>query len=119
MKGVMNASMRNVTQKLGRPSQLKVSACVNPLGPNQQNQLRHDESIMGEKIRNQEMFVSSELDHNESVVDNEIDNCLLLVKSQSELSMSPTKFSDDLSYHHEAVMADQVTKMEQAHFKLH
>ena len=80
---------------------------------------------MGEQISDQEMlFASSELDHNESVVDNEIDDCdLLLVKSQPELIVNPTKFKDDLLYHDEAVQtdltADQVRKMEQTHFKLY
>ena len=80
---------------------------------------------MDEQISDQEMlFASSELGHNESVVDNEIDDHdLLLVKSQPELSVNPTKFKDDLFYHDEAVQtyltADQVSKMEQAHFKLH
>ena len=89
----------------------------------QENQLKHNESRMGEQISDQEMlFASSELGHNESVVDNEIDDRdLLLVKSQPELSVNPTKFKDDLLYHHEAVQtdltADQVSKMEQAHFK--
>ena len=55
----------------------------------QENQLKHNESIMGEQIGDQEMsFVSSELDHNESVVDKEIDDRdLLLVKSQPELNV--------------------------------
>ena len=81
-----------------------------------ENQLKHNESRMGEQISGQEMwFASSEWGHNESVVDNEIDDRdLLLVKSQPE---------DDLLYHDEAVQtdltADQVSKMEQAHFKLH
>ena len=55
---------------------------------------------------------------------NEIDDrSLLLVKSEPELSVNPTKFNDDLLHHDEAVQtdltADQVSKMEQAHFKLH
>ena len=57
-------------------------------------------------------------------MDNEIDDRdLLLVKSQPERSVNPTKFKDDLLYHDEVVQtdltADQVSKMEQAHFKLH
>ena len=117
--------MRNITKEIGRPNEWTASACVNLREPNQQNQLKHNESIMGEQVSDQEMlFVSSELDHNESVVDNEIDDHhLLLVRSQSELSVSPKKFNDDLLYHDEAVQtdltADQVTKMKQAHFKIH
>ncbi|KAK2550373.1 hypothetical protein P5673_028886 [Acropora cervicornis] len=129
LKGVMNASMRSATQKQSRPrpSQSKASASLNLREPTlyQENQLKHNESRMGEQISDQEMlFAPSELGHNESVVDNEIDDRdLLLVKSQSELSVNPTKFKDDLLYHDEAVQtdltADQVSKMEQAHFKLH
>ena len=123
----MNASMRNVPQKLSIPSQLKASNCLNLREPTlyQENQLKHNESIMAEQISDQEMsFVSSKLDHNESVVDNEIDDRgFWLVKSEPELSVNPTKFNDDLLYHDEAVqtdlMADKVSKMEQAHFKLH
>ena len=129
LKGVMNASMRSATQKQSRPrpSQSKASASLNLGEPTlyQENQLKHNEGRMGEQISDQEMsFASSELGHNESVVDNEIDDRdLLLVKSQSELSVNPTKFKDDLLYHDEVVQtdltADQVSKMEQAHFKLH
>ena len=129
LKGVMNASMRSATQKQSRPrpSQSKASASLNLREPTlyQENQLKHNESRMGEQISDQEMlFASSELGHNESVVDNEIDDRdLLLVKSQPELSVNPAKFMDDLLYHDEAVQtdltADQVSKMEQAHFKLH
>ena len=78
---------------------------------------------MGEQISDQEiLFPSFELGHNESAVDNEIDDRdLLLVKSQPELRVSPTKFKHDLLYHNEGVQtdltADQVSKMEQAHFK--
>ena len=55
-------------------------------------------------------------------MDNEIDDRdLLLIKSQSELGVNPTKFKDDLLYHDEAVQTDltgdQGSKMEQAHFK--
>lgn len=129
LKGVMNASMRSATQKQSRPrpSQSKASASLNLREPtlSQENQLKHNESRVGEQISDQEiLFASSELGHNESVVDNEIDDRdLLLVKSQPELSANPTKFKDDLLYHDEAVQtdltADQVSKMEQAHFKLH
>ena len=53
---------------------------------------------MGEQISDQEMLLaSSNLGHNESVLDNEIDDRdLLLVKSQPELSVNPTKFKNDL-----------------------
>ena len=120
--------MRSATQKQSRPrpSQSKASASLNLREPTlyQESRLKHNESRMGEQISDQEMlFAPSELDHNESVVDNEInDRDLLLVKSQPELSVNPTKFKDDLLYHDEALQtdltADQVSKMEQAHFKL-
>ena len=125
----MNASMRSATQKQSRPrpNQSKASAILSLREPTlyQENQLKHNESRMGEQISDQEMLLaSSDLGHNESVLDNEIDDCdLLLVKSQPELSVNPTKFKNDLLYHDEAVQtdltADQVSKMEQAHFKLH
>ena len=119
LKGGMNASMRSATQKQSRPrpSQSKATDFL------PRKSVETNESRMGEQISDQEMlFAPSELGHNESVVDNEIDDrYLLLVKSQSELSVNPTKFKDDLLYHDEAVQtdltADQVSKMEQTHFK--
>ena len=80
---------------------------------------------MNEQISDQALLVSPDLDHhNESAVDDQIGNHhSLLVKSQPDLSVSSEKIKDDLLYHDEAVQtdltADQVTKMEQAHFKLH
>ena len=54
LKGVMNASMRSATQKQSRPrpSQSKASASLNLREPTlyQENQLKHNESGMGEQI---------------------------------------------------------------------
>jgi len=75
-------------------------------------------------LREPAMYQESQLKNNKRIMeDQEGDHHLLpLVKSRPELNVSPKKIKDDLLYHDEAVQTDltanQVTKMEQARFKL-
>jgi len=87
----------------------------------QEHHLEHDKSIIGEEIGNQDLFlVAPELHHNDTLIG---DQHLLLEKSVHAFNVSPTNIKDDVLYHDQAVQteltADQITRMEQSHFKLH
>ena len=83
--------------------------------------MENNESCTGEETVNQDLLlVTRELNLSESLIG---DQQNLLEKSQPvELNVSRDKNKDNILFHDKAVQtdlsADQITRMEQAHFKL-
>lgn len=115
-----NASTTSKIQKVSKRGNSKVRKCPD-LVEQQEVHLENNESCTGEETVNQDLLlVTRELNLSESLID---DQQNLLEKSQPvELNVSRDKIKDNILLHDKAVQtdlsADQITRMEQAHFKL-
>ena len=115
-----NASTTSKIQKASKRGNSKVRKCPD-LVEQQEVHLENNESCTGEETVNQDLLlVTRELNLSESLID---DQQNLLEKSQPvELNVSRDKIKDNILFHDKAVQtdlsADQITRMEQAHFKL-
>ena len=115
-----NASTTSKIQKASKRGNSKVRKCPD-LVEQQEVHLENNESCTGEETVNQDLLlVTRELNLSESLIG---DQQNLLEKSQPvELNVSRDKNKDNILFHDKAVQtdlsADQITRMEQAHFKL-
>ena len=116
MKNVSTTSKIQEASKRGNSMVRKCSDLVE-----QQVHLENNESCTGEETVNQDLLlVTRELNLCESLIG---DQQNLLEKSQPvELNVSRDKIKDNILFHDKAVQtdlsADQITRMEQARFKL-
>ncbi|XP_020607327.1 4-aminobutyrate aminotransferase, mitochondrial-like [Orbicella faveolata] len=99
-----NTSTTNRIQKASKPGQSKVR--------------KHNESVIGKEIGSQDLLIATLELHYNTIGDQH----LLLEKPQpAELHVRRKKIKNSLVYHDEAVptqlMAEQITRMEQAPFK--
>ncbi|CAH3194694.1 unnamed protein product [Porites evermanni] len=107
-------------QKASKRSHSKVRKCPD-LVEQQEVHLKNNESCTGEETGNQDLLlVTPELNLSESLIGDEQN---LLEKSRpAELNVSHDEIKDNILFHDKAVQtdlsADQITRMEQAHFKL-
>ena len=115
-----NASTTSKIQKASKRGNSKVRKCPD-LVEQQEVDLDDNESCTGEETVNQDLLlVTRELNLSESLIG---DQQNLLEKSQPvELNVSHDEIKDNILFHDKAVQtdlsADQITRMEQAHFKL-
>ena len=115
-----NASTTSKIQKASKRGNSKVRKCPD-LVEQQEVDLEDNESCTGEETVNQDLLlVTRELNLSESLIG---DQQNLLEKSQPvELNVSHDEIKDNILFHDKAVQtdlsADQITRMEQAHFKL-
>ena len=115
-----NASTTSKIQKASKRGNSKVRKCPD-LVEQQEVHLEDNESCTGEETVNQDLLlVTRELNLSESLIG---DQQNLLEKSQPvELNVSHDEIKDNILFHDKAVQtdlsADQITRMEQAHFKL-
>lgn len=99
-----NTSTTNRIQKASKPGQSKVR--------------KHNESVIGKEIGSQDLLIATLELHYNTIGDQH----LLLEKPQpAQLHVHRKKIKNSLVYHDEAVptqlMAEQITRMEQARFK--
>ena len=115
-----NASTTSKIQKASKRGNSKVRKCPD-LVEQQEVHLEDNESCTGEETVNQDLLlVTRELNLSESLIG---DQQNLLEKSQPvELNVSHDEIKDNILFHDKAdqtdLSADQITRMEQAHFKL-
>ena len=115
-----NASTTSKIQKARKCGHSKVRKCLE-LVEQPEVYLKNNESCTGEETGNQDLLlVTPELNLSESLIN---DQQNLLEKSwRAELNVSHDKIKDNILFHDKAVQtdlsADQITRMEQAHFKL-
>ena len=115
-----NASTTRKIQKASKRGNSKVRKCPD-LVEQQEVHLENNASCTGEETVNQDLLlVTRELNLSESLIG---DQQNVLEKSQPvELNVSRDKIKDNILLHDKAVQtdlsADQITRMEQAHFKL-
>ena len=115
-----NASTTSKIQKASKRGNSKVRKCSD-LVEQQEVHLEDNESCTGEETVNQDLLlVTRELNLSESLIG---DQQNLLEKSQPvELNVSHDEIKDNILFHDKAVQtdlsADQITRMEQVHFKL-
>ena len=120
VRRLKNASTTSKIQKASKRGNSKVRKCPD-LVEQQEVHLENNESCTGEETVNQDLLlVTRELNLSESLIG---DQQNLLEKSQPvELNVSRGKIKDNILFHDKAVQtdlsADQITRMEQAHFKL-
>ena len=107
-------------QKASKRGHSKVRKCPD-LVEQQEVHLKNNESCTGEETADQDLLlVTPELNLSESLIG---DQQNLLEKSRpAELNVSHDEIKDNILFHDKAVQtdlsADQITRMEQAHFKL-
>ena len=115
-----NASTTSKIQKASKCGHSKVRKCPD-LVEQQEVYLKNNESCTGEETGNQDLLlVTLELNLSESLIG---DQQNLLDKSwRAELNVTHDEIKDNILFHDKAVQtdlsADQITRMEQAHFKL-
>ena len=115
-----NASTTSKIQKASKRGHSKVRKCLD-LVEQQEVYLKNNESCTGEETKNQDLLlVTPELNLSKSLIG---DQQNLLEKSwPAELNASHDEIKDNILFHDKAVQtdlsADQITRMEQVHFKL-